>query len=108
MKLMFIAALILAYLSFARLVEVRVVVVVASFGMFINVCYLRGFASFFISFLGDIGAFLGDLAGFLGLRPFFGETNFFDLVIFYSFFFKADGFSDSFFSVRLGVRKIPI
>lgn len=87
MKLMFIAAVIFAYLSLAILVEVTVVVVEASFGMFINVCYLRGFASFFISFLGDIGAFLGDLAGFLGLRPFFGETNFFDLVIFCSFFF---------------------
>lgn len=108
MKLMFIAALIFAYLSFARLVEVRVVVVVASFGMFINVCYFKGFASFFISFLGDIGAFFGDLGAFFGLRPFLGETNYFDLVIFCSFFFKADGFSDSFFSVRLGVRKIPI
>jgi hypothetical protein len=87
MKLMFMAALILACLSLARLVEVRVVVVVESFGIFINVCYLRGLASFFISFLGERCAFLGDLACFFGLRAFFGETNFFDLVIFCSFFF---------------------
>ena len=87
MKLMLIAAFIFAYLSLARLVEVKVVVVVASLGIFINVCYLRGFASFFISFLGETEDFLGDLAGFFGLRAFFGETNFFDLVIFCSFFF---------------------
>jgi hypothetical protein len=49
-KLIFIAAAIFAFLSLVRLVEVRVEVVVARFGIFIKVCYFRGFTSFFYSF----------------------------------------------------------